>query len=127
GLVINRFSGSGIVLTGTGATGDVSQGNFVGTDASGLSALANLTNGVSIIAGAHGNVIGGTTASARNVISGNANGSGTSSGVNVSDSGTTANVIEGNYIGVGSDGSTAVGNGYGVSVINAAAGNVIGG
>jgi hypothetical protein len=55
------------------------QGNFLGTDATGTSALANGNNG-SEITGNY-NTIGGTATGARNIISGN-----TSDGINVENS-----------------------------------------
>src|SRR5262249_39768781 len=51
--------------------------------------------------GATGNTIGGTAAGAGNVISGN-----TGAGITLTDSGTTANVVAGNFIG-----TNAAGNG----------------
>ena len=46
------------------------EGNDIGTDITGTQALGNVTNGVEIL-GATNCTIGGTTAAARNVISGN--------------------------------------------------------
>ena len=59
--------------------------------------------GVYIVADSSGNTIGGTTAAARNVISGNQVGV-----YLVSDSG---NVVEGNFIGTDTTGTVAIGNG----------------
>ncbi|MEN6530531.1 MAG: hypothetical protein ABFD17_01950 [Anaerolineaceae bacterium] len=64
-------------------------------------------------------VIGGDTAADRNVISGNSE-----YGVYITDSAT--NAVRGNYIGVKSDGSTALSNEYGVVVVDSS-GNTIGG
>ncbi len=47
------------------------QGNRIGTDYAGTSAIANLDNGVVIEPAASYNLIGGTTAGAGNLISGN--------------------------------------------------------
>jgi hypothetical protein len=58
-------------LTGAGTTGNVVQGNFIGTNASGSAALANHLRGIGISYGAFGNMIGGTVLGARNLISGN--------------------------------------------------------
>ena len=68
GMVINRFNGMGIYLSGRG--GNVIEGNLIGTDVTGTLALGNLYQGV-FIDGSPLNTIGGTTARARNVISGN--------------------------------------------------------
>ena len=70
GLVIDQFTGSGIVLFGSNATSNLVQGNYIGTDLSGTKAVPNVSDGVEII-DASNNTIGGTTAATRNVISGN--------------------------------------------------------
>jgi CSLREA domain-containing protein len=114
GLVINDF-GTAINL-GTG--GNTVQGNFLGTDESGLAAEGNFI-GISI--SGSGNQIGGTGAGQRNVISGNDN-----SGVTLP--GATNTVLEGNLIGPGVDGSADLGNGnQGVHLFGASANNTIGG
>lgn len=70
GLAINRFSGNGIAIFGAEATGNLVQGNFLGTNVDGTLDLGNARSGV-IIEAASDNLVGGTTAGARNVISGN--------------------------------------------------------
>src|SRR5207249_1156863 len=95
GLVINRFTGAGVVLTGTTAGADVLAGNYLGTNAAGTADLGNNTFGVFIWGGAHDNTVGGSTIAARNVISGN-----DFSGVQVSSDAGTGDVVEGNYIGL---------------------------
>ena len=59
--------------TDSGPTDNVVAGNLIGTNAAGTAALGNGDDGVLIEAGATAITIGGTTASARNIISGNAN------------------------------------------------------
>jgi hypothetical protein len=119
GLVINQFGGDGIDLTTNG--GDVIQGDYIGTNATGTSAAGNSNYGVFVSSA--NNTIGGTTAAARNVISGN-----TWSGVYIIGSGTTGNVVEGNYIGTNAAGSAALKNGnLGVWLDQGASNNVIGG
>jgi hypothetical protein len=105
GLVINRFAGNGVLLSGSGATGNRIEGNFVGTNANGIIALGNDDDGVDVF-GADDNTIGGTAASARNVISGNGG-----DGVQITGGlGTTGNEILGNYIGTDKNGTSALGN-----------------
>ena len=72
--------------------------------------------------------MGGTTASARNVISGNGG-----SGVEIAEAGTTGNLVEGDFIGTSSSGTTSIGtnikplgNMNGVYLFNAYS-NTIGG
>ena len=116
GLVINRFAGSGVVLTGGG--GNVVAGNYIGTDAAGAADLGNGGDGVRIEGGSGGNTVGGALAGQRNVISGNG-----ANGVLVAPGG--GNYVYGNHIGTSASGSAAVGNAsYGVRVFTS--GNQIG-
>ena len=66
GLVINRFGLSGVEISGAGATGNLVEGNFIGTDVTGSVDLGNAERGVAIFA-ASNNTVGGTTAAARNI------------------------------------------------------------
>ena len=91
GLAINRFSGNGIAIFGAEATGNLVQGNFLGTNVDGTLDLGNARSGV-IIEAASDNLVGGTTAGARNVISGN------EYGVSIV-AGSTGNQVQGNYVG----------------------------
>lgn len=114
GLTVNRFPYAGILLSGTSADGNLVEGNFIGTDTTGGQAAGNGV-GVRIDLGSQNNTIGGTTASARNVISGNTNDGvyilGTSSA-----NATSGNVVQGNYIGTDVTGSTSLGNSSGVHI-----------
>lgn len=119
--IISGNAKSGIALYKATATGNVVQGNYIGTDVTGKKDLGNLGRGVDFTTGAAKNIVGGTTAAARNVISGNDAG-----GVGVYN-GSAFNQIQGNYIGVNVAGSGALGNGgAGVSVSNSGP-NTIGG
>jgi hypothetical protein len=99
-LVIGNFNTQGILIEGTGATGNVVTGCYIGMDPTGTTPEPNTFPGIEVVGGAHGNTIGGTTVAARNVISGN-----NYSNISIHDSGTSSNVVEGNYIGL-----TATGN-----------------
>src|SRR5262249_9594744 len=104
-----------------GSTGNQIQGNYIGTNAAGTAAVPNQANGVEIQG--DNNLIGGTTAAARNVISGN-----TGRGLLLDGNGAVFNLGEGNYVGTESAGMLAVANGAnGISMINAANNNTIGG
>jgi hypothetical protein len=85
-----------------GASGNLVQGNFIGLNAAGTSALPNEA-GVILFNNAPNNTIGGTTASARNVISGNR-----VEGVRVESS--DGNSIQGNFIGTNAAGDTSLNN-----------------
>jgi len=122
-LVINGFNTQGILLDKAGAAGNTVTGCYLGTDPTGTTAVANAFPGIEIAEGASGNTIGGTTAAARNVISGNA-----FIGLSIHDSGTNNNVVSGNYIGLNATGKAAIPNTYeGVEIFGGAQGNVIGG
>ncbi len=89
GLVINQFAYYGILIETNGS--NVIECNYIGTDVTGTVALGNSESGVMIYNGPDSNTIGGTTAGASNVISGNSgNGVGVHSG--------TGNAILGNAI-----------------------------
>ncbi len=85
------------------------QGNFIGTDVTGTVALPAIASGVGIVNEASNITIGGTTPSARNIISGNQ-----FLGVEVADDSVNV-VIQGNYIGVDITGTKAVANGNGLT------------
>jgi hypothetical protein len=105
GLVINRFDRSGIFLTSTdGSDNNHIEGNFLGTNAAGTAVDANEGDGV-IINGpsSTGNIIGGTTPAARNLIAGNEE-----QGVEISASG--SNKVQGNLIGTDKNGTADLGN-----------------
>ncbi len=71
GNVISANYGAGVSLAGAGTTGNQVAGNFIGTDNTGTMVLGNMGNGVDISAGANGNLIGGLSARAGNVIANN--------------------------------------------------------
>ncbi|MBA2556506.1 MAG: CSLREA domain-containing protein, partial [Chloroflexi bacterium] len=118
GNLISGNRSSGLSL----GEANVVQGNLVGTDASGTERLGNL-DGIAI-SGAD-NIIGGTAAGARNVISGNLQ-----EGMTINFAAATDNRVEGNYIGTDITGTVALGNGPGFRGIvlgNGAPNNIIGG
>jgi hypothetical protein len=102
------------------ATGNLVEGNFIGTNASSATGLGNQGDGVLVTQGAFANTIGGMTGGAANVISGNQ-----SNGLELS-SNVAGNVVQGNLIGTNAAGTAALGNGQGV-LISLAANNTIGG
>ena len=118
--VISGNNADGIVLTGSGTSSNTVQGSFIGTDPTGLHSLANLW-GVFVSGGASNNTFGGTSAAARNVISGNA-----WTGIELNGAGTAGNVIEGDDIGTDSTGNANLGNpGAGVAISGGASGNTV--
>jgi len=114
--------GFGVHITGTKSTGNVVQGNYIGPNAAGTGAVRNSNGSQSIgvnIGNASNNVIGGDTAPARNVISGNS-----VNGVRVAGT-AAANAVKGNYIGTDAAGTAALPNRTGVEILSA--NNVVGG
>jgi len=104
GLVINRF-GAGITLKTNG--NNTVQGNFIGTNPSGTSALGNDFGGMYIHDSSNNNLIGGTTAAARNIISGNGFAN-NYEGIRIYNA--SGNTIQGNYIGTNAAGTAAIPN-----------------
>ena len=121
GNLISGNAGEGVVITGGTARGNLVEGNRIGTDAAGVAAIPNLS-GVRIEAGATFNTVGGAGAGAGNLISGN-----TAFGVLITDLGTSSNFVQANTIGPNVVQTAALGNGYGVGIVNAASGEVVGG
>jgi CSLREA domain-containing protein len=126
GLVINRFKRFGILIEdfqieNADARANKVQGNFIGTNAKGSAALGNF-GGVRI-SSTEATTVGGTTAGARNIISGNF-----FTGVFIEEGGgSTGNKVQGNFIGTNADGTAALDTpGEGV-LISSAPSNTIGG
>ena len=117
GLIIQHFTGNGIVIESLG--GDTVIGNFIGTgiDGSGDPSEMNTGDGV-LINGTSDNTIGGNGVQ---IIAGNRR-----AGVEIQSAGATGNVVQGNSIGLDVTG-TPVGNGGGVFIDNNASNNTIGG
>ena len=121
--IISGNNGEGVFLTDPGTSGNFIEGNFIGTDTTGTSPLPNHYDGIYILGAASANSIGGATAAARNVISGN-NGS----GLQILGAGTAGNFIQGNYIGTDATGANSLANGgEGIYLHDGASGNFIGG
>ncbi len=118
----------GVYITDSGTNNNVIEGDVIGTDITGMHAAdgtgrsyANGLDGVAIVMGAENNVISGTP-TAPEVISANG-----ASGVLISGSMTSLNIVEGVHIGTDITGETALPNaGDGVTVNNEASENFIG-
>jgi Right handed beta helix region len=128
----NLLSGQHFGVDIRGASNNLVEGNFIGTNVLGDAALPNFQDGVKIEAGSTGNIVGGAglpqapglagpNPAAGNLISGNG------IGVEISDGGTTKNIVQGNLIGTNLGGDAALSNGGGVAFDNGASGNTVGG
>lgn len=105
-VVISQQQALGITIQSNGSvvsTLNVVQGDYIGTDVTGLRALGN-SIGVNLF-GSASNTIGGTNPGSGNVISGN-------TGVGVSIDEGTNEVVQGNLIGTDKSGIAALPNGY---------------
>ena len=136
GLVINRFSGDGILVK---SNGNFITGNFIGTNAAGTmggTGLGNANTTFDLVTpfragiyvdNASANTIGGTSPAARNIVSGNI-----LDNIHIvgNAAGATSNVVQGNFVGVNASGTgilfTSGFWGIEVGGVNAS-GNTIGG
>ncbi|MCX7640780.1 MAG: right-handed parallel beta-helix repeat-containing protein [Pyrinomonadaceae bacterium] len=115
GNLISGNVGDGISIIGS-STNNLVQGNLIGTNASGMSAIPNGSQGI-YITGSN-TTVGGLTPDLRNLLSGNGG-----DGVNIG--GGSSNTVIGNYIGTNLAGNSSIGNKNGVSVDNNSSGNTI--
>lgn len=123
GLVIDGFSGSGIVIIGAISDRNVVTGCYIGTDPTGSFAVPNTQNGVQMNGGSDHNVIGGTTSGSGNVISGN-QGHGIQVGGSFSGS-EGNNTIQGNRVGTNAAGTAAIPNGVnGINIAGSSFNNI---
>lgn len=100
--VIAGNGGTGVSLLDTGTTNNRVSANYIGVDATGLTALANSSSGVMIYSNAEENLIGGDSEGERNIISGN--------GINGIFVDSDHNEIVGNYVGLDASGLAALPN-----------------
>jgi hypothetical protein len=114
GVSIDQFVGP--------STNQVVQGNFIGTDATGTNALANNT---AVLVTSSDNLIGGTDATARNIIAGNGNSQGIE--VNNPSGAPTGNRIQGNFIGTDVTGTKPMGFSDGIFLAVGSSATQVGG
>ena len=120
-LVGGSVAGAGNVISGNdedqvhiegASVSNVIAGNFIGVAANGTTPLPGAVSQAGIVVSARDTVIGGTSAGERNVIAGN---SASYGGILVA--GSTNTTIQGNYIGLASNGVTLLTNGsHGISL-----------
>jgi hypothetical protein len=91
--------------------GNLIQGNFIGTDVTGMLDRGNTGRGISLV-DTDNNVIGGPEAGAANLISGNF-----ATGIRVRD-GSSGNLIQGNFIGLNRELNGTLSNDRGVQIRN---------
>ena len=101
------------------AVGHTIQGNFIGTDKLGTSALPNAADGL-VLTNAAPTQVGGTEAGQGNVISGN-------SGSGIEITGGSHHLLQGNFIGTTADGMRPLGNSQNGVLVEDSSLNLIGG
>jgi hypothetical protein len=111
-------TGAGVEIVGEGADNNRLENNIIGANVS--DSILAQPRGVFIHGGADSNVVGGEIFS--NLIAGS-----TIAGVDISDSGTTLNIVLNNTIGTNDADSTTLENAIGVWIHDSASNNTIGG
>ncbi|NLE75634.1 MAG: hypothetical protein GX605_02630 [Chloroflexi bacterium] len=120
----NRLLGNGqggVAIEGAGASGNVLLGNAIGVTAAG-EARGNGGPGVLLRGGAHHNLVGQSRSEA-NIVGANSG-----EGLRLEGSGTTANLVQGNFVGTDRAGHAGLGNGgCGIALTSGSAENRVGG
>ncbi len=110
-------NGAGVVVSDAGTDANIVVGNSIGVTPGGTT-VANAQEGIVLFGGPQGSIIGGSTAGAANLISGNA-----AFGIGIYDTATTATRISGNSIfgnmGIGIDLFGGTQNGFRVTANDA--------
>lgn len=109
----------GIDIFGVGCSGNIIQGNYIGTDITGSYAIAN-TYGILFDDRSHQNLVGGYNPGEGNLISGN-----TAFGAYFYNNGTNSNALIGNKIGTNITGTAAIPNETGVHIDGATYANLV--
>ncbi|HEY5044035.1 MAG TPA: hypothetical protein VIK53_18845, partial [Verrucomicrobiae bacterium] len=118
--IISANGAEGVFLTGDGTSNNVVQGNYIGTDVTGMTARGNGAEGITVLF-ASTTQIGGTAAGAGNLISANNN-----RGIYLYNA--SRNVVQGNFVGTKADGTNALGNLYhGIDIDMGSTNNIVGG
>jgi hypothetical protein len=120
GNVIANNVLDGVHLANSGVSGNLVDGNFIGTDSTGALARGNQGNGVAIVNGAAANTVGGSATGQSNIIAANA-----ADGVLIS-GGAVSNRVVGDFIGTNPAGAALGNSVFGVAIMDAA-NNTIGG
>ena len=117
-VLSGNIGGTGFGIEEDNSNNITIQGNIIGLNAAGTAAIQNDPGGIILFGGAN-HTVGGTTAGARNVVSGN----GGAGILILADSCT----VRGNYFGTNAAGTAAIGNGASGILINGGDNNTIGG
>ena len=102
--IISGNGQNGINMFTAGTTGNIIQGNYIGTNINGTVDLGNNQNGIRMFRVSN-NTVGGAAAGAGNLVSGN-----NQNGILVSEVEAVGNIIQGNLIGTRAGGTIALPN-----------------
>ncbi len=125
--IISGGNSIGISITASPAprtaSGNLIQGNFVGTDVSGMAGVGNQGAGIRVLVGGTNTTIGGSAPGAGNVVSANM----AIAGISIEGAGVSGNVVQGNRVGTTADASGPLPNlGAGINARDTSS-NTIGG
>ena len=115
----NANGGAGVTISNATAKANKIIGNYFGTNPTGMLVLNDFGSGIILGTSCSNNIVGGTTAAERNVITGYIN------GINLNQA--LSNQISGNYIGTLADGSKGYANDYGIGLSSSSNNNTVGG
>ena len=120
GVLVQTIGYVGVFLIGAGTSGNLIQGNYIGTDSTGTLGRGNANEGI-YVQDVSSNQIGGSVAGAGNLISAN-------NGRGIWLANASWNVIQGNFIGTKADGTNALGNTWhGIDIDVNSVNNTVGG
>lgn len=120
--IISGNSYAGVAIHSNRSHNNVIKGNYIGINANGNTRADTLPNYYGIaINDSYSNIIGGSAATERNIISGNLDG-----GISMLGASSKQNSIKGNYIGTNVGGTDSIPNANGI-LLSGAAENTIGG
>ncbi|MFT3894964.1 MAG: CSLREA domain-containing protein [Anaerolineales bacterium] len=123
GNIVSGNRSDAISLYHSGTTGNILQGNYIGTDVSGTVALPNTSAAIWIGEGASNTLIGGVEHGQGNLISGN-----TGDAISINNAETTGTIIQGNFIGTDVAGTAPIPNqSNGIVLVSGTHDNLIGG
>ena len=118
--IISGGGGFGISILNAGATNNIIQGNYIGTDITGMVGRGNASVGIAV-ENVSGTQVGGPTAGAGNLISANNHDA-------IYFTNASRGVVQGNIIGTKADGISALGNlEHGLDLYGGSANNIVGG